>query len=120
MTMPWSARWRRAAAPYCARRRCCCRHAAADGRPDGPGPRALAYGSDLRNTAQVTADNIDPASENDESTAAVPGGHVTDPSADLALTKDRHLRSAAPPGAGRLDHLGDQGEAGSGVHGQRL
>ncbi|MEV0988515.1 DUF11 domain-containing protein [Streptomyces sp. NPDC049949] len=44
-------------------------------------------GSDLKNTARVTADNIDPASENDSSTASVPGGNVAAPSADLAITK---------------------------------
>ncbi|MFE2856218.1 DUF11 domain-containing protein [Streptomyces lavendulae] len=55
-------------------------------------------GSDLRNTAQVTADNIDPASENDKSTATVPGGHVTDPSADLAITKKPVQTAPVAPG----------------------
>ncbi|MEU9003241.1 DUF11 domain-containing protein [Streptomyces sp. NPDC048551] len=55
-------------------------------------------GSDLRNTAQVTADNIDPASENDQSTATVPGGHVTDPAADLALTKKAVQTTPVAPG----------------------
>lgn len=131
-------------------------------------------GSDLNNTAQVTADNIDPASGNDKSTATVPGGHVTDPrrgprhhqegrpdrprgpGRDLRLRPDRHqqrplpgradhglrhaadraelrirrchvhlrpdrnLRPAAAPGARSLDDLGDQGEAGPGVHRERL
>ncbi|MET9699934.1 DUF11 domain-containing protein [Streptomyces sp. NPDC006529] len=55
-------------------------------------------GSDLKNTARVTADNIDPASENDSSTATVPGGHVADPAADLALTKKPVQNSPVAPG----------------------
>ncbi|MGW1636984.1 hypothetical protein [Streptomyces lavendulae] len=45
MTMPWSARWRRAAAPLlCAAALLLpSPDAAADGRADGPGPRALAF-----------------------------------------------------------------------------
>ncbi|MER5768027.1 DUF11 domain-containing protein [Streptomyces sp. NPDC001985] len=44
-------------------------------------------GSDLLNTARVTADNIDPAGGNDTDTATVPGGQVAAPSADLAVVK---------------------------------
>ncbi|MFJ7207126.1 DUF11 domain-containing protein [Streptomyces sp. NPDC098789] len=55
-------------------------------------------GSDLKNTAQVTADNIDPESGNDKSTATVPGGHVTDPAADLAITKKPVQSAPVAPG----------------------
>ncbi|MFI5619872.1 hypothetical protein [Streptomyces sp. NPDC051567] len=55
-------------------------------------------GSDLLNTAQVTADNIDPASENDKGTATVPGGHVADPAADLAITKKPVQTTPVAPG----------------------
>ncbi|MFE9254200.1 hypothetical protein [Streptomyces sp. NPDC006879] len=55
-------------------------------------------GSDLKNTAQVTADNIDPASENDQSTANVPGGNVAAPAADLAITKAPVQTDPVAPG----------------------
>ncbi|MFE3554646.1 hypothetical protein ACFXKW_07205 [Streptomyces sp. NPDC059193] len=55
-------------------------------------------GSDLKNTAQVTADNIDPASENDEGTATVPGGHVAEPAADLAVVKKPVQSNPVAPG----------------------
>ncbi|ASN22756.1 DUF11 domain-containing protein [Streptomyces pluripotens] len=55
-------------------------------------------GSDLKNTARVTADNIDPASENDQSTANVPGGHVAAPAADLAITKQPVQNDPVAPG----------------------
>ncbi|GHE71780.1 DUF11 domain-containing protein [Streptomyces vinaceus] len=55
-------------------------------------------GSDLKNTARVTADNIDPASENDSSTASVPGGNVAAPSADLSITKKPVQSAPVAPG----------------------
>ncbi|MEV7416921.1 DUF11 domain-containing protein [Streptomyces sp. NPDC089919] len=55
-------------------------------------------GSDLKNTARVTADNIDPASENDSNTADVPGGHVAEPAADLAITKRPVQTAPVAPG----------------------
>ncbi|MEU3406611.1 DUF11 domain-containing protein [Streptomyces sp. NPDC006670] len=55
-------------------------------------------GSDLKNTARVTADNIDPASENDSDTATVPGGSVAAPAADLAITKKAVQTDPIAPG----------------------
>ncbi|MER7763962.1 DUF11 domain-containing protein [Streptomyces sp. NPDC097619] len=61
-------------------------------------PAYIGDGSDLRNTAEVTADNIDPASENDKGTATVPGGHVAEPSADLAIVKKPVQTTPVAPG----------------------
>ncbi len=61
-------------------------------------PAYAGDGGDLKNTAQVTADNIDPASGNDKSSATVPGGHVTAPAADLAITKKPVQTSPVAPG----------------------
>ncbi|RST07401.1 DUF11 domain-containing protein [Streptomyces sp. WAC07149] len=61
-------------------------------------PAYKGTGSDLKNTAEVTADNIDPASENDKGTATVPGGHVAEPSADLAVVKRAVQTAAIAPG----------------------
>ncbi|MGA4843655.1 hypothetical protein [Streptomyces sp. G45] len=55
-------------------------------------------GSDLRNTARVTADNIDPASDNDTDTAAPPGGQIAPPSADLAVEKKPVTDQPVTPG----------------------
>ncbi|WP_328967428.1 DUF11 domain-containing protein [Streptomyces sp. NBC_00239] len=55
-------------------------------------------GSDLRNTAHVTADNIDPASANDSDTASVPGGDVAAPAADLVLSKRPVQSTPVAPG----------------------
>ncbi|MFF8959049.1 hypothetical protein [Streptomyces sp. NPDC014894] len=55
-------------------------------------------GSDLLNTARVTADNIDPAGENDTDTATVPGGQVAAPSADLAIVKRPVTTDPIAPG----------------------
>ncbi|MCB5167976.1 DUF11 domain-containing protein [Streptomyces bambusae] len=55
-------------------------------------------GSDLKNTARVTADNIDPASENDSNTANVPGGGVAAPAADLAVAKKPVQTDPVAPG----------------------
>ncbi|MEU0686204.1 COG1361 S-layer family protein [Streptomyces uncialis] len=55
-------------------------------------------GSDLLNTAKVTADNIDPASENDTDTATVPGGQVAAPSADLGIVKRPVTSTPVAPG----------------------
>ncbi|MFE0424852.1 hypothetical protein [Streptomyces sp. NPDC058953] len=55
-------------------------------------------GSDLLNTARVTADNIDPASENDTDTATVPGGTVALPSADLGIVKRPVTSTPVAPG----------------------
>lgn len=55
-------------------------------------------GSDLLNTAKVTADNIDPASENDTDTATVPGGTVAAPSADLGIVKRPVTSAPVAPG----------------------
>ncbi|MFD8940374.1 hypothetical protein ACFV0R_34850, partial [Streptomyces sp. NPDC059578] len=55
-------------------------------------------GSDLLNTARVTADNIDPASENDTDTATVPGGTVSAPSADLGVVKRPVTSTPVAPG----------------------
>ncbi|MGV9311266.1 DUF7507 domain-containing protein [Streptomyces sp. NPDC003691] len=55
-------------------------------------------GSDLLNTAKVTADNIDPASENDTDTAGVPGGTVQAPSADLGIVKRPVTSTPVAPG----------------------
>ncbi|MFI1103844.1 hypothetical protein [Streptomyces melanogenes] len=55
-------------------------------------------GSDLKNTARVTADNIDPSSENDSDTASPPGGTVAAPSADLAILKKPVTDTPVAPG----------------------
>ncbi|EDY53379.1 cell surface protein, partial [Streptomyces clavuligerus] len=55
-------------------------------------------GSDLANTARVTADNIDPNSENDTSTALPPGGTVATPSADLGIEKRPTTSTPIAPG----------------------
>ncbi|MFJ3880515.1 DUF11 domain-containing protein [Streptomyces sp. NPDC090077] len=61
-------------------------------------PAYKGTGSDLKNTAEVTADNIDPASQNDKGTATVPGGHVAEASADLAIVKRAVQTAAIAPG----------------------
>ncbi|WP_369373509.1 DUF11 domain-containing protein [Streptomyces sp. cg36] len=55
-------------------------------------------GSDMKNTAQVTADNIDPTSENDTSTATPPGGRINPPSSDLAIVKKPVTNTPVAPG----------------------
>ncbi|MFI1018941.1 hypothetical protein [Streptomyces sp. NPDC020965] len=55
-------------------------------------------GSDLLNTARVTADNIDPAGDNDTDTATVPGGQVAAPAADLAIVKRPVNNTVIAPG----------------------
>ncbi|MEO3972459.1 DUF11 domain-containing protein [Streptomyces sp. CAU 1734] len=55
-------------------------------------------GSDLKNTAKVTADNIDPNSGNDTDTATVPGGSVDAASADLAIAKKPVTNTPIAPG----------------------
>ncbi|MFE7135068.1 CARDB domain-containing protein [Streptomyces sp. NPDC057638] len=61
-------------------------------------PAYTGDGSDLVNTARVTADNIDPTSENDTDTATVPGGNVAAPSADLGIVKKPVTNTPVAPG----------------------
>ncbi|MFD9903965.1 DUF11 domain-containing protein [Streptomyces sp. NPDC059063] len=55
-------------------------------------------GSDIKNTAHVTADNIDPSSDNDTDTAGPPDGEIAAPSADLAIEKKPTTDKPVAPG----------------------
>ncbi|MFD9881060.1 isopeptide-forming domain-containing fimbrial protein [Streptomyces alboflavus] len=55
-------------------------------------------GSDIKNTAHVTADNIDPSSDNDTDTAGPPDGTIAAPAADLAIVKKPTTDKPVAPG----------------------
>ncbi|WP_415953201.1 hypothetical protein [Streptomyces sp. KLOTTS4A1] len=61
-------------------------------------PSYTGDGSEIVNSATVTAENIDPNSDNDSSTAPLPDGGAADPSADLRT--DKKLGSDTPVSPG--------------------
>ncbi|AXG79102.1 DUF11 domain-containing protein [Streptomyces paludis] len=61
-------------------------------------PAYAGDGSDMKNTARVTADNIDPNSDNDSNTAVPPGGGIAPPAADLGIVKKTVTDTPVAPG----------------------
>ncbi|AUG81585.1 DUF11 multi-domain protein [Kitasatospora sp. MMS16-BH015] len=55
-------------------------------------------GKNLKNSAKVTADNIDPRTDNDTSTADLPGGGAGTPSADVSTAKETVTTTPVAPG----------------------
>ncbi|MEW1721537.1 DUF11 domain-containing protein [Streptomyces sp. NPDC093109] len=61
-------------------------------------PAYTGDGSDMKNTARVTAGNIDPSSDNNSNTANPPGGGIAPPAADLGIVKKTVTDTPVAPG----------------------
>ncbi|MFJ9522997.1 hypothetical protein ACIRPK_32720 [Kitasatospora sp. NPDC101801] len=55
-------------------------------------------GTALKNSAKVTADNIDPRTDNDSSTAGLPDGKAGTPTADVSTAKETVTSTPIAPG----------------------
>ncbi|MER5641243.1 DUF11 domain-containing protein [Kitasatospora sp. NPDC002227] len=55
-------------------------------------------GTAIKNTAKVTADNIDPRTDNDSSTTGLPGDKAGTPSADISTAKETVTTTPVAPG----------------------